>query len=284
VSGVAVRALTLNLFARHGDWAARRAALRSGLRGLRPDVVTLQEAVVEPGYDSALDVLGQEYAIAHQTQGVVGDGTHRGASVASRWPLRAVHEVGLHLTPRTADYSCGTVIADVDAPDPVGRLLVVSHGNSWAWWAERERELQALAVVRGIEELLAGDPAHVVLGGDFNAVPDTSSMRFLTGRTSLDGVSTAYRDCWESVHGAADGWTFDPANPLTAIDEPDLDRGRRVDYVMLRCGDHGPTLRVADCRLALHEPVNGVLPSDHYGVVADLAVPDSPMPDTSRRR
>jgi endonuclease/exonuclease/phosphatase family metal-dependent hydrolase len=166
----------------------------------------------------------------------------------------------------------------------VGRLLVVSHGNSWAWWAERERELQALAVVRRIEALLADEPAHVVLGGDFNAVPDTSSMRFLAGRTSLDGVSTAYRDCWESAHGAADGWTFDPTNPLTAIDEPDLDRGRRIDHLLVRCGDHGPTLRVEDCRLALDEPVNGVMPSDHYGVVADLAVPAAPMPDTSRAR
>lgn len=32
--------------------------------------------------------------------------------------------------------------------------------------------------------------------------------------------------------------------------------------------------RVADCRLALEEPVGGVLASDHYGVVADLQVRD----------
>jgi hypothetical protein len=70
----------------------------------------------------------------------------------------------------------------------------------------------------------------------------------------LDGTSTAYRDCWESVHGDDPGWTFDPANPLTHHDEPDLNRGRRIDYLLVRCRDHGPTLRIADCRLAPTSP------------------------------
>jgi len=42
--------------------------------------------------------------------------------------------------------------------------------------------------------------------------------------------------------------------------------------VLVRCGDHGPTLRIVDAGLALHEPVGGMQPSDHYGVIADLAV------------
>jgi hypothetical protein len=30
--------------------------------------------------------------------------------------------------------------------------------------------------------------------------------------------------------------------------------------------------RVVDARLAFHEPVDGVWPSDHFGVVADLEI------------
>ena len=274
-----VRAASVNLFAQHGGWERRREALRQGLRALDADVLALQEAVVHDGRDTARELLGDGYELAHQTVGLVGDGSHRGSSVASRWPITAVHEIDLHLTGRTGGYSCGTVVAEIDSP--VGRLLMGSHGSSWAWWAERERELQAVAVVRRVEELLAEEPAHVVLGGDFNAEPQSSSMRFLTGRTSLDGFSTAYRDAWESVHGDAAGWTFDPRNPLTAIDEPHLDRGRRIDYLLVRCGDHGPTLRVLDAGLAVHEQVDGVQPSDHYGVVADLLPRGDAMPDTS---
>lgn len=276
-----LRVATVNLFARNGNWPARREALRAGLQELDADLLALQEAVVDEGFDQAVDLLGPDYTVVHQSIGLVGDGSHHGATVAGRLPIRAVHEVDLHVTPRTDDYACGTVIADIAAPDSFGRLLMAFHGSSWAWWAERERELQAVSVARRIEELVADEPAHVVVGGDFNATPDTSSMRFWTGRSSLEDVSVAYRDAWASARGDESGHTFDPRNVLTAIDEPELDAGRRIDYLLVRCGDHGPTLRVADCRLALSRPVAGVQPSDHYGVVADLLPRSSAMPDTA---
>src|SRR3954452_3154962 len=102
-----VRAMTLNLFALHADWPGRRAAMRRGLLALEPDVLALQEAMVDDAYDQALDLLGEDYFVAHQTVGRVGDGRHHGASVASRWPIVSVHEVDLHVSPRTRDYSCG---------------------------------------------------------------------------------------------------------------------------------------------------------------------------------
>jgi hypothetical protein len=36
-----------------------------------------------------------------------------------------------------------------------------------------------------------------------------------------------------------------------------LEHGRRIDYIMVRCGVRGPTLDVADFFLAFHEPVDG---------------------------
>jgi endonuclease/exonuclease/phosphatase family metal-dependent hydrolase len=268
-----LRVLTLNLFARHGGWTARAPVLRSGIAALAPDVVLLQEAVVGNGVDTAREVLGPGWHVVHQEVGLVGDRTHRGASVASRWPFRAVAEVDLHLTPRTADYACGAVVAELEAPPAFGRLMVAGHGPSWARWAERERELQAAAVVRRIDELVAGEPAHVVLGGDLNAGPSSAGVRFLAGEQSLDGESTAYRDCWEAVHPGEPGATFDPRNPLTAVDEPGLDGGRRIDYLFVRCGDHGPTLRTGDCRVVLDSADDGIWPSDHFGVLADLTTP-----------
>jgi endonuclease/exonuclease/phosphatase family metal-dependent hydrolase len=83
-----MRALSLNLYAQHGDWPARRQALRQGLARLRPDLLALQEAVVDDAYDQVADLLGDGWHVAHQRQGLVGDGRHHGASVASRWPRR----------------------------------------------------------------------------------------------------------------------------------------------------------------------------------------------------
>src|SRR4029453_16030231 len=98
----------------------------------------------------------------------------------------------------------------------------------------------------------------------------SSSIRFWTGKQSLDGTSVAYRDATDSQD------TFTPDNPLVTAGEMALETGRRIDYVMVRCGIHGPSLAVTGARRVFDRPVDGVWPSDHFGVLADLAVPEHP--------
>jgi endonuclease/exonuclease/phosphatase family metal-dependent hydrolase len=262
------RALTLNLWGRRGDWPARRAVLAAGLRELQPDLVAFVEAIKTDEYDQVVDLLGPDFHVAHQAD---REPDGQGASIASRWPIEAVHEVDLNVTPRTADFACTTLVAEVLAPEPIGPLVFVDHVPNWQLDFERERELQALAAARFIEELVPGRDLHVVFAGDFTADPDSAGVRFLTGRQSLDGMSVCYRDAWESTNPGEPGETFTPRNPLVA----DWDWPfRRLDYVLVRCGEHGgPTLAIADCALAFDEPVDGVWASDHFGVVADLTVP-----------
>ena len=52
-----------------------------------------------------------------------------------------------------------------------------------------------------------------------------------------------------------------------------LELGRRIDYVMVRCLEHGRTLDTSVCAPIFDEPVDGVWASDHFGVAADLTVP-----------
>jgi endonuclease/exonuclease/phosphatase family metal-dependent hydrolase len=59
-----------------------------------------------------------------------------------------------------------------------------------------------------------------------------------------------------------------------------LELGRRIDYIMVRCVEHGPTLEISACARVFDEPVDGVWASDHLGVVADLSAPTS----SGRRR
>jgi endonuclease/exonuclease/phosphatase family metal-dependent hydrolase len=276
--------MTLNLWAQHGEWAKRRRVLQDGMRSIAPDVLTLQETVVDDDYDQVVDVLGDGYNVVHQTMGLVGDGRHHGVSIATKWPISAVHEVDLHLTPRTRSYSCGGLVAELDAPPPLGRLLVANHGASWEWWAETERELQAVAMAGAIERLAHTDLAPVVIGGDFNAERDAASMRFFSGRQALGGTSVAYEDCWSSLHAEGGGWTIDPGNPLRRVNEPHVERGRVSDYLLVRCGVHGPNLLVTNCWLAFTEPVDGVWASDHCGVVADLHALDGSVDSHAQGR
>ena len=265
-----MRVLTLNLWGRHGAWAERRSLLVEGLRELGPDLVAFQEAIKIDDYDQVADLLGAEYEVFHQA-GRTPDGS--GASIAARWPLRAVREAALHVTPRLdpAHPWIGSVaVAEVHAPDPVGPLLFVHHKPSWQWDFELERELQAVAAARLVEELVGARNVHVVLAGDFDATPEAASVRFWSGRQALAGTSVCYRDAWESAHPGEPGHTFSPRNLLVAGGEMPRELGRRIDYVFVRCGHHGPTLDVAACALAFDEPRDGVWASDHFGVVADL--------------
>ena len=268
-----VRVVTLNLWGPGAAWEERRPALAEGLRELRPDLIAVQEAVVGGGSDQAKEVLGEGYRIVHQSVGLVGDG-NRGASIASRWPIGEVREADLHLTPRTADYPCGTLAAEVLAPEPVGPMLFVAHGPSHQPSFEYERELQSVAAARLVEEMVGRlGTRHVVVAGDFNAGPDADSVAFWRGRRSLGGTSVCYRDAWQGAHPDDSGHTFAPRNPRVAENKPAMDAGRRLDYVLVRCDDSlwGPTLDVASCELIFDGPVGGVWASDHFGVVADLS-------------
>ncbi len=265
-----VRVATLNLWGRHGAWDERRSVLVDGLRELQPDIIAFQEAVVTDGYDQVADLLGASYHVAHQA-GREAEGT--GLSIASRWEVGEVWEETLHVTPRVDPSEIA--VAEILAPDPLGTLLFAHHNASWQLGFEHERELQAVAASRFVDDLLGQrEVSHVVLVGDFNAAPDSASVRFWRGLQSLGDTSVCYRDAWESAHPLDPGHTFSPRNPLvTGGNNWPLELGRRIDYVMVRCGDHGPTLDVTACERIFDEPVDGVWASDHFGVVADLAIP-----------
>ena len=262
-----VRVATLNLWGRHGAWDERRPVLVEGLRELGVDLVAFQEAVVADGYDQAADLLGAGYHVVHHG-GRMEDGS--GLSIASRWPLGKVREKASRVSPRVGPGE--VAVAEILAPGTLGRTLLFAHHNaSWQLGFEHERELQAVAAARFVEELVDERQAsHVVLAGDFNAAPDSAGIRFWTGRQSLDDTSVCYRDAWESTHPGEEGHTFTPRNPLVPGGEWALELGRRIDYVMVRCGPYGPTLDVLSCERIFDEPVDRVWASDHIGVVADF--------------
>ena len=263
-----MRVVTQNLWGTRGDFEARRDVLRKGFRELEPDLVAFIEAIETDEYDQVVDLLGDGYHVAHQ---IDREPDGQGASIASRWPLGDLHELDLQVTPRVAGFAATTMVVEVDAPEPYGPLVFANHVPSWQLQFEHERELQALAVARFLEDFVGGRELHVVLAGDFSSDPEAANVRFITGRQSLDGTSVCYRDAWESVHPGERGETSKTDNPLVA----DWDWPfKRLDYVFVRCGEHGgPTLEIKSCELVFDKPVGGVWASDHFGVVADLEAP-----------
>ncbi|MFC7404834.1 endonuclease/exonuclease/phosphatase family protein [Georgenia alba] len=266
-----VRVLTLNVLARdHADGPSRLQVIRRTLAELRPDVVALQEVTRRGEFDDVGELLGGGYTVLEHP----GSGTDGvGACLASWWPVH--RSEGLSFDDEDLTWA-GAVAAEIESPG-VGRLLVVHHKPSWRLDREDRRERQALAVARFVEELLASrGEVPVVLLGDLDAGPESASVRFLTGRQSLDGMSVRYEDAWEAVRPQEPGHTFTPRNPLVRAGQMPLESGRRIDHIMVRSGPHGPLLEVADCRLVLDRPVAGVWASDHLGVLAELRSPPHP--------
>ena len=267
-----VRVLTYNIFGRHGNWEQRRPVLIEGLQVLAADLIAFQETVVVDDFDQVADLLAPGYAIVHSAARAT-DGT--GCSIASRWPIAQVRELDLNVTPRTADFPCTTLLAEIDAPAPFGRLLFVNHFPDYQVDHERERELQTVLAAREIEVMVARHPMHVVLAGDLDAEPDAASLRFLTGKQSLAGTSVCYRNAWDSAHpdGKESGETLSNRNSLSPAATGDWPF-RRIDHLLVRHGPHGgPSLRIAACELAFAQPIGDVWASDHFGLVADLTVP-----------
>lgn len=265
-----MRLLTMNVFARHGDWRARRRVLAAGMRDLDPDVATLQETVVTSGTDQVRELFPDHAHVLHQA-GRSSDGV--GASIVSRWPLEVLGQFDLD-EPSGGMPTCwigSLALVVVAAPPPIGPVILAHHKPAWESHAEAIREQQALRAVLAIEELVGDDERPLVLLGDLDAEPEAASVRFLTGLASLEGRSVRFQDAWAAVHGDAPGHTFTPRNPL--MDEAWRPRpGRRIDHVLVGCGSKGAPLLIDDCQLAFEEPVDGVWASDHFGVVVDVSV------------
>jgi len=253
-------------------WAARRRAVAAHIEEANPDIIALQEVDAGPNRDDALqDLLGPGWHAAWHSQ-TTPDGI--GLTLASRWPFGEIREHALGVTDRAAVFPWSAVVlAEVLAPAPLGPVYIAHHKPVFQFDYELERELQAVEAARFIQSEIPSPDEHVVFLGDFDATPDSASIRFLTGRQSLSSISVCYHDVWEAVHPNDAGHTFTPQNPLVAAGDMFSAAGRRIDYVMVRGASFGPTLQVRSAERFGVAAVDGVQASDHYGVVAELEVP-----------
>ena len=85
-------------------------------------------------------------------------------------------------------------------------------------------------------------------------------------RFAVPVAKLVFIDGWRAG-GTGPGITWDNRNPFAATDhEPD----RRIDYVFVGYPRDGGRGQVVRAELVGTAPVDGVWPSDHFGVVADL--------------
>ena len=121
----------------------------------------------------------------------------------------------------------------------------------------------------GIVDQLRVDPevdTPVILAGDFNSVPDSDEIRMMTGRRESAIEGLVFTDLWEVVN-EDNGFTWRRDNPYIA---DSTWPNRRLDYLFMSWPRPRPIGNPTNVWLAGVEAVNGVQPSDHAAVVADI--------------
>ena len=276
-----LRVATINVWNKAGPWLARLPLIRRELERLQPDVVGLQEvlrfrpdnagdAPLGTSNDQATEIAdGLGFQLAYSVASDYGNGLKFGNAVLSRHPI--VHEQSFQLPGIESGETRSLLYALCQTPH--GSLPVfVTHLN-WKFHHGAVRQRQVAFIAERIAELSPIDGPHLppVLLGDFNAAPDADEIRFLTGLCALGGKTVYFADAWVFA-GQGPGHTFDRVNDYAAkAREP----SRRIDYIFVRGPDRqfrGEPLHVELAFNAVEQGVTEpVWPSDHFGLVADLA-------------
>ena len=253
--------LTLNIWNYEGPWKERLPLIRACIESLEPDLIALQEVLVGDAIDQpALLFQGTPYAyeFGRAQDFWLDPSLAFGNLVASRWPLAQTHVAELPQREGVA----GRVAVITNVQSPFGAVPFVSTHLTYPPYDGYVREQQTKAIHDLVRSRHVSEGFPAIVCGDFNARPESAEVRFMKGMQSIEGSSTYFVDAFEAA-GAGEGATMSRDNPYA---DPPLEL--RIDYIFI--GRHRPDGRgrVEACRVVANESVDGVYPSDHYGVFA----------------
>jgi len=260
--------LTWNLWWRFGPWESRQPAIVRTLARLAPDVVCLQEVWAEREgrrqADQLAAALGGYYVAEAAGLGFDLAPQSLGNAILSRWPIRAQEARPLP-APEGLDELRVVLRAEIDGPRGAFDVYV-THLN-WRLDQSHVRQAQVRAICEFVAEAKDDRSYPPLLCGDFNAEPGAEEIRMVTGLTTAPVPKLVFLDAWQAGGDGGPGHTWNNANPFAAVDcEPN----RRIDYVFVGYPRDRGAGQVVAARVEATDPVDGVHPSDHYALYAEL--------------
>jgi endonuclease/exonuclease/phosphatase family metal-dependent hydrolase len=271
-----LRVLTWNLWWRRGPWRQRYEAISNTIHAAAPEICGLQEVWADTRENIAESMasrLGMHWTwvptpAPRRWNERIGDPTVVvGNAVLSRWPI--VDTGHVHLPAGDIDEGRTAMLALIEAHGC--RIpFFTTHLNSAA-----HQSAIRCAQVRALAQFVSNHPGQgfpPIVTGDFNAEPDSDEIRLIGGRKTAPAIpGLLLLDAWQYAEPYSDGLTWNRANPFTA---QHWMPSARVDYVFV--GPPMPTGvgMVRSAQLIGDGMINGVWPSDHAGVLVDLASVD----------
>lgn len=170
---------------------------------------------------------------------------------------------------------------DVDKLSEVGKSVIslqTSVGNfmcaHFPWGAAQAAA--RVATAQEIEEFAATTTGTTVLGGDFNDVPNSQPLRYLTGLEEVSGSGASWTSCWEERETFPTarfdgGWAQSTARGVGITHPELLPHHRTIDYLLTRGWNHGfPGSFLKVEKFGISRLRNGWGLSDHYGILAEI--------------
>lgn len=296
--------MTWNLWWRFGPWEERFAAIMAVITEQDPDVVCLQELWASDGSVAPVEdqaqllgkALGMYWA---RTESPFWNGYCFANAVLSRWPItdpithvlpdhegKPSHRRALlctvtpptltppnlaptNLTPPNLTSPPGQADSMAEASEKIGPFNVVSTHFEFRFDRSTTRQAQARSLAEFVahHQLDSATSFPVIVGADTNAQPNSDEMRSLVGLAEPFVRGHIFHDCWALAGDETPGYTWSDRNPyLVNASWP----RRRIDYLLVSWPRPKGIGTPTNCWLAGTSPVNGIMPSDHFAVVADL--------------
>jgi endonuclease/exonuclease/phosphatase family metal-dependent hydrolase len=192
------------------------------------------------------------------------EGLSIGNAILSRWPIAAQAEVTLPAGGLAGEARVA-VHARVEAPG--GALPLFTTHLTYGVGRSQVRTEQVRALAAFVAEHAADCAYPPVVTGDLNAEPGSDELRLLGGVLTAPAVpGLVLVDAWRYADPGDPGFTWDHRNGYQA---DTLLPDSRIDYILSGLPRQGRG-KVRWAGLGGTAPVDGVWPSDHFAVVADL--------------
>jgi endonuclease/exonuclease/phosphatase family metal-dependent hydrolase len=255
--------VTWNLWWRHGDWRARHPAIVSTLHEESPDIICCQEVWgMADGANQARSI-ADELEMPYVSYGWRLDlGVRLGNAIISRWPID--NEFVAPLPGVQGDDMMGCVVGGTIAVHGLTVNVLTTHFEYRRGMSAR-RVLQAEAVLELLRELPSTD-LPTIIAADFNATVESDELRTLLGLRASATEGVAFYDVWSFA-----GENVEP-KPTWSLENPLVDRrfgpSARIDHVLVEAREMKGGLGFPTNVQRFGSPVDGVWPSDHFGVHA----------------
>ena len=237
--------VTLNLYHDKDDWPRRRVQIVETLKALQPDAIALQEVLQHEHLRNQAEWLATELGYDwHFVSVDPPDAVRRyGNALLTRLPVLARDQQAL--SPFDDSRTVGLLRVELQGK-PINLYATHLHhtGEGGAIRKQQVDDLMAFiaATTRGFPSVVAGD---------FNSA---------AGSQELGALRENFVDTYGSLHAGADATTSSTLN-LHYF------KPARIDHVFYQRS----TFKPKSARIILnHADAQGIWPSDHYGLQAEL--------------